>query len=62
MTTPQILTPSAKIAMIKDLTDTDTATNCQETATQTEGVRKVMSHATKTKNKLWHAKWGGCRF
>ena len=62
MTTPQILTPSAKIAMIKDRTDTDTATNCQDTATQTEGVREVMSHATKTKIKLWHARLGGVDF
>jgi len=62
MTTPQILTPSAKIAMIKDRTDTDTTTNCQETATQTEGVREVMSYATKTKIKLWHVRLGGVSF
>jgi hypothetical protein len=62
MTTPQILTPSAKIAVIKDRTDTDTTTNCQETATQTEGVREAMSHATKTKIKLWHARLGGVGF
>jgi hypothetical protein len=62
MTTPQILTPSTKIAMIKDRTDTDTTTNCQETATQTKGAREVMSHATKTKIKLWHARLGGVGF
>jgi hypothetical protein len=62
MTTPQILTPSAKIVMIKDRTDTDMTTNCQETATQTEGVREVMSYATKTKIKLWHARLGGVSF
>jgi hypothetical protein len=61
-TTPQILTPSAKITVIKDRADTDTATNCQETATQTEGVREVMSHATKTKIKFWQARLGGVSF
>jgi hypothetical protein len=60
-TTPQILTPSAKITMIKDRADTDTATNCQETATQTERVREVMSHATKTKNQALAREVWGCQ-
>ena len=57
-TTPQVLTPSAKIAMIKYRADPNTATNCQETATQTEGVREVTSDATTTRIKLWHAGLG----
>jgi hypothetical protein len=47
--TPQILSPSAKIAMVKGRADTNVENDRQETATQTEKNKEVTGDVSRNK-------------